>query len=348
MKNSSTRISTMILKETLSYYVYNESMVYCSFFDASIAFDRVNYCKLFRLLINRGLPPVITRILIHFHAGHPIRVVWNGLTSPFIAVLNGVKQGGVISPVLFCTYLDNLLVKLSEVGVGCHIGSVFVDALAYADDIVLSAPSAQSLRCLLAVCEQYASEYDMQFNVDKSKCMYFANSRGRSLFRDKECTFCLYGLPLDNAKSYIHLEHIISSTLSDDDDILYKRNCLIGQINSALCFFHNVNCIFRTKLLKAYCNSFYGSKLWMLDNSAIDDFCRPIAWRKGLHRALNLPHYAHSYTLPLLRETLPILTDICKRSARLIFLRVFLVLILVCVLSPGTVYMLWIIIHVYV
>jgi Reverse transcriptase (RNA-dependent DNA polymerase) len=91
----------MILNETLSYYVNNESIVYCTFLDASKAFDRVNYCKLFRWLINRGLPPVITRISIHFYTGHLIQVMRNGLTSPFIAVLNGVKQDGVISPVLF-------------------------------------------------------------------------------------------------------------------------------------------------------------------------------------------------------------------------------------------------------
>ena len=81
----------------------------------------MNYCKLFRLLITRGLPPVISRILIHFYTGHLIRVMWNCLTFPFIAALDGVKQGGVISPVLFCTYFDNLLVKLFEAGVGCHI-----------------------------------------------------------------------------------------------------------------------------------------------------------------------------------------------------------------------------------
>jgi hypothetical protein len=37
-----------------------------------------------------------------------------------------------------------------------------------------------------------------------------------------------------------------------------------------------------------------------------------------LRRALNLPHYAHSYTLPLLSDTLPVYTDICKHSARFI------------------------------
>jgi len=34
-------------------------------------------------------------------------------------------------------YIDNLLVNLAQSGVGCYIGTIFVGALAYADDIVL-------------------------------------------------------------------------------------------------------------------------------------------------------------------------------------------------------------------
>ena len=44
---SSTNMCTMVLKETLAYYRTNQSSVYCIFLDASKAFDRVHYCKLF-------------------------------------------------------------------------------------------------------------------------------------------------------------------------------------------------------------------------------------------------------------------------------------------------------------
>jgi len=54
----------MILKETMSYYVNNNSMVFYTFLDATKAFDRIHYCKLFRLLSDRGLPPCIIRILL--------------------------------------------------------------------------------------------------------------------------------------------------------------------------------------------------------------------------------------------------------------------------------------------
>ena len=56
--------------------------------------------------------------------------------------------------------------------------SKFVGALAYADDIVLLAPSASALRKILAICDSYANEYYISFDAQKSKCLVlFPRSR---------------------------------------------------------------------------------------------------------------------------------------------------------------------------
>jgi len=57
----STDMCTIILKESISHYVNNNnnSHVYCTFLDASKSFDRVEYCKLFQLLMNHKLPAVM-------------------------------------------------------------------------------------------------------------------------------------------------------------------------------------------------------------------------------------------------------------------------------------------------
>jgi len=56
---------TMVLKETVAYYLNKRSPVFCTFLDASKAFDRVNYCKSFRLLNKRDLPACIMYVLIN-------------------------------------------------------------------------------------------------------------------------------------------------------------------------------------------------------------------------------------------------------------------------------------------
>ena len=74
--------------------------------DASRAFDRVNYLKLFRILVKRNLNPIIIRFIILFYTNQSIRVKWASQISILCNVTNGVKQGGVMSPILFTIYID--------------------------------------------------------------------------------------------------------------------------------------------------------------------------------------------------------------------------------------------------
>jgi hypothetical protein len=46
-----------------------------------------------------------------------------------------------------------------------------VGVLAYADDIVLVAPTPSAMRTLLTVCDGFAADKDSSFNASKSKCV---------------------------------------------------------------------------------------------------------------------------------------------------------------------------------
>ena len=77
---------------------------FCFFalFDASKAIDRVRYCKLFDLLMKRNIPAYIIGVLVNFYTSNYVRVSGCGVMSDYFHALNGMKQGGVVSPVLFC------------------------------------------------------------------------------------------------------------------------------------------------------------------------------------------------------------------------------------------------------
>ena len=82
---------TMILKETIVYYTSNDSSVYCVFLDATKAFDRINYAKLFPKLIERKIPMVVIRFLLQLYTKQITRVKWDTTLSDQFSVSNGVS-----------------------------------------------------------------------------------------------------------------------------------------------------------------------------------------------------------------------------------------------------------------
>jgi hypothetical protein len=88
---------TMVLKESLAFYASHQSTVFCTILDASKAFDRLQYCKQFKMLISCQIPASITRVLINFYTGNFVRVQWCGVTTDYLLAINDVKQGSTCS-----------------------------------------------------------------------------------------------------------------------------------------------------------------------------------------------------------------------------------------------------------
>lgn len=129
-----------------------------------------------------------------------------------------------------------------------------------------------------------------------------------------QCRFFIGGNLIENVDQYTHLGHIITSSQSDTEDITHRRNCFVGQVNNVLCFFNKIDVLVKLRLFKSFCSGTFGSELWTLDDDCIDIFC--VAWRKALRHIFSLPYNTHSYLLPVISNTLPILDELSKRSAR--------------------------------
>ena len=77
------------------------SCMYVAFLDASKAFDRVNHTKLFSKLLKLGVPKWIIKVLVQWYCNQSMCVRWGSAFSDFFLVNNGVRQRGILSPLLF-------------------------------------------------------------------------------------------------------------------------------------------------------------------------------------------------------------------------------------------------------
>ena len=203
-KKSSTTMCTFMALETIERYRNSGSDVHVMLLDASKAFDRVDYIKLFDKLLDRGMCPITVRLLLNMYTKQKLQVKWNNHISHRFDVTNGVRQGGVLSPLLFSVYVDELLEKLKNKGIGCYIDHIFTGALGYADDIILICPSVTAMKEMIKICENYAKDHNILFNGKKSKYLVFGNYKYSPIIK-------VNNEPVPRCESAIHLGHLLDT-----------------------------------------------------------------------------------------------------------------------------------------
>ena len=165
------------MNEVISYYKSKGSDVFVVFLDATKAFERIDFCKLFRKLLDRNMPPLLLRLLLYMYTNQNLQVRWGSIAGTKLGACNGVKQGAVLSPILFAVYMDDLYSQLMDSGSGCHIGDHYVGSLGYADDTVLMAPSWRASKPLLMSASTMQENTMLFIMVAKVSFLYFPQTR---------------------------------------------------------------------------------------------------------------------------------------------------------------------------
>ena len=287
---------TFITLETIERYINKGSEVHALLLDASKAFDRVDYIKLFNKLLDRGMCPLTVRLLLNMYTKQKLQVKWNSHMSNTFDVTNGVRQGGVLSPLLFSVYVDELLEKLKSKGIGCSIDHIFTGALGYADDIILICPSVTALKDMIEICEDYAKDHNILFNGKKSKYLIFGEYKYNPIIK-------VNNEIVPRCESAIHLGHLLNSKNTRNALIEHSIKEFNKSFYGFISKFEGCNTTVKNKLYHQYCSSMYGSQIWDLTNQKVDDICTQ--WRKKHRRVLSVPNMTHCDLLPLIADNMP-------------------------------------------
>ena len=101
------------------------------------------------------------------------------------------------------------------------------------------------MRRLLALCSEYAKEYSISFNASKTKSLaVIPRTHRRVLVKDSLSNFLTDNNPIGFVDSFKQLGHIISSRLTDDEDIASQQSSFVGQVNNTLSFSSHYNNLF--------------------------------------------------------------------------------------------------------
>ena len=117
------------------------------------------------MLQNKCVDVHVIKIMESWLSHQSIKVKWNNYLSDRVTLTSGVKQGGVLSPLLFAAYVDCVLIKLQSSGIGCFIGRHCLNSFMYADDLILLTFSVSDLQKLINICTEIFCELDLPINV---------------------------------------------------------------------------------------------------------------------------------------------------------------------------------------
>ena len=155
--------------------------------------------------MNREMNPLLIRCLLYMYTNQHLNVSWNNSMSDYFSTTNGVKQGGVLSPILFFIYIDELLTRRRMSGFGCMVGHKYYGTIGYADDISLVAPSIYALNKMCDICLEFASKYDLKLNPSKCHLIKYGSCTDSPFYFD--------GPQVKYSKHGLYLGHTIGPSM---------------------------------------------------------------------------------------------------------------------------------------
>lgn len=145
---------------------------YLCFVDYSRAFNTVQWSALREILVKMGVPNHLVWLLCNLYKDNTVTVRVNNKYSKDFRLKAGVRQGCIISPVLFNIYNEHLMREVfDEWQSGITIGGTKINNLRYADNTVVLAASKKQLQHILNKLENTSEKYGLKLNRDKTKIM---------------------------------------------------------------------------------------------------------------------------------------------------------------------------------
>ena len=251
------------LRQIIEKVTEGRRPVIVNFIDFRKAFDSIHRPALWRILQQYGLPTKIVTVIQKLYEESSSAVRVNGDTSGWFQVETGVRQGCILSPLLFAIAIDWVLRRTTENSTGGITWSEDKSLydLDFADDIALIDESWSSMQQTTSTLTKEANKVGLYINADKCKLMTTSVWSDRS---DIQAA----GADIEKVDDFCYLGSFISSNGSCEKDVkvrIGKAAAVFGKMKR-IWRNDNISLKVRTRLYEAIILStlLYGADVWPL------------------------------------------------------------------------------------
>ena len=270
---------------------------YTCFYDLASAFDTVEFSVLLENLFHAGVRGKCWRLLRDWYHNLTSQVRLGSHTSESFTISRGIRQGSVLSPMLFNLVMDPLLTELREKSLGISINGLFLGAFAHADDFRTMASNMEDATEQASVVYSFTKSRGLHLCLEKCALLPSSNRlTPLSLDVNNEVS-----LPVEKSVKCLGVwwdTTSLSSRMSVTERIQKARAAFFahGQLGA----FHGLLNPLSSRSIIESCILpvlLYGSETWVL-NSSLLNLLESFQAELG-RRILKLPKFA-SNTVPLL------------------------------------------------
>ena len=161
-----------VLRNIIEQSVEWRKQVVINFIDFKKAFDSLHRPSMWNILRSYGIPVKIINMIKLLYDGSTSCVRVGGRNTESFEITSGVKQGDVLSPVIFIVVVDWIMRRVIEDDDGIEwVTNYKLPDLAYADDIALLSRDIRGMNRMTEKLEREARKVGLEINKRKTKVM---------------------------------------------------------------------------------------------------------------------------------------------------------------------------------
>uniref|UniRef100_A0A8D8Q4X5 Craniofacial development protein 2 n=1 Tax=Cacopsylla melanoneura TaxID=428564 RepID=A0A8D8Q4X5_9HEMI len=242
--------------------------VYLCLIDYQKAFDRVRHTQMIEILRKTGINERDLRIINNLYWNQKATLRIDGEHTENIEISRGVRQGCVLSPILFNIYSEQIFKEaLEDTNEGIPINGERLNNIRYADDTIVLADNLRGLQELVNKIAAVSREYGLEINSKKTKFMIVSKTKIQNV------SLSVNNEPLERVAQTTYLGTNINENWEAAQEIRIRIAKAKAAFNKMGNLFrsHDISLQTKERLLKCYIFSvlLYGVEAWTLNEETI-------------------------------------------------------------------------------